>query len=141
MSLICSRMSLAGRAARLLVCGALLAAGCLIETADRVPAYPGASVGPGYRQSGEAGMLYKQIYYTSDSFYEVVEFYGQYASDQSQWSSKVSEQAASWSQNMKLDPAMTTAVAIEPNKPGKLIVVVDEGRRTTIRAFSSHPDG
>jgi len=125
----------------LLACCAALGLGCFIDTVDSVPAYPGASVGPGYRQQGDSGTSLKQIYYTSDPYYEVVEFYGQYVADQPDWSSEVSEQVSSWSQNMKLNSSMTTAAVLEPSKPGKLIVIVDEGRRTTIRAFSSQPEG
>ena len=122
-----------------LALGFALVAGCFVDTLDAVPAYPGSSIGPGYRQREDGRTSLKQIYYTPDGFSQVVEYYGQYAKESGEWEQSVSTDMAIWRQNMRLDSRMTSASPIDPARPGKLIVVVNEGMRTTIRAFSSHP--
>ena len=127
------------RASLALALGLGLVAGCFVDTLEAVPAYPGSSIGPGYRQKDDGRTSLKQIYYTPDGYHQVVEYYGRYVNESGVWEEQVSGDLAIWKQNMQLDSLMTNASPIDPAKPGKLIVVVNEGTRTTIRAYSSHP--
>jgi hypothetical protein len=124
--------------------GALIAlglslAGCRMEGFDGVPAYPGSSAGPGYRTRQGAVAAEKQVYYTADAYPEVVAFYDEYISDEPGWEGHPDDDSAVWRNNMMLDSVMSVATPVDPSRTGKLITVVDEGTRTVVRTYSSHP--
>jgi hypothetical protein len=117
-----------------------MTSGCQGEALDIVPAYPGASPGPWYQVKEGPVTSVKHIYYTGDSYAEVIRFYSDYVGKEPGWEAEPSGELSIWRKNMTSEQALTAAKPIDPTQPGKLIVVMNEGKRITIRAFSSHPD-
>jgi hypothetical protein len=118
---------------------ALLAAGCVVQKIDDIPAYPGSARGPGYRHKEGRTTSLKQIYHTPAKYADVIQFYREYVAREPGWEGAPTAEMTVWSKNMQLDSLMATAVPIDSTRPGKLILVVNEHNRVTIRAFSSHP--
>ncbi len=146
-----TRRSARGRAALLGLC--LLASGCRVEALDTVPPYPGATAGPGYRVAEKSVTSLKQVYHTTDDYERVVEFYAEYTAREPGWERGApggergspgghagsQGEPAVWRRNMQPEQGLAAARPVDPGQPGKLIVVLRDGSRTTIRAFTSHP--
>jgi hypothetical protein len=132
----------AQRALRALLLAGFLGAGaCTTEAIEEVPPYPGASLGPGYRVNQDSVISLKQIYYTGDGYERVIAFYTEYVAREPGWQGTPSSGMTIWGLNMAPDQRSNGARALDPAKPGKLIMVVDEGMRTAIRTFVSQPGG
>ena len=125
-------------AVALLLC--LSAAACNLDGIEAVPSYPGAGFGPGSRvKEGDRTSL-KQLYYTPDSYADVIQFYSDYTAGEPGWEGEPATEMSVWTMNMQWDGLMQNGVPIDPRRLGKMIVVTNDGSRTTIRTFSSHPD-
>src|SRR5262245_56523929 len=92
---------------------ALLAAGCVVQKIEDIPAYPGAARGPGYRHKEGRTTSLKQIYHTPAPYAEVIQFYREYVGREPGWEGEPTREMTVWSKNMQLDALMATAVPID----------------------------
>jgi hypothetical protein len=121
-----------------LALAALLA--CTVEALEAVPAYPGASLGPGSRQELGDQLLLKQTYRTPDSYLDVVEYYEGYIAKQRGWEGRANGDGfALFRKNLQLDGMLATAKPVDPGEPGAAILITITPDSTQIQTFNSFP--
>jgi len=122
-----------------LAVGALSA--CVVEEKG-IDAYPGSSIGPGQRTDNGQYLYLQQIYFSPDSYGEVVQFYEAYVAKEPGWEGGRASGQSSWTKNMKVRRMGGTASGepIDPTKEAGAIIVANESSRTVIRTIAAYPN-